>query len=173
MLRPFPPGTQAEHGLQQRGRRQGALAEPVLVTDGGESCPGPGALRLAKVARALMEARLQVLSFCGRQDWGHAHRDMGPRPQTVQAPLGKGIEDIVNRLARASQVAGNRGGRLALGARQQNVATPYRKGIRGTTSTGQGRALMLREWSDKRLCFHNQYDTTTMAFCPMTLLKMH
>src|SRR5262245_19846260 len=114
-----------------------------------------------------------MLSFLGRQDRGHAHRDMRPKPQTIQAPLGKGLEPIVNCLARAPQVAGNRGRRLALGTRQQNVAAPYCKGIRCTTSALQGRALVLSEWSYKRLWFHNQYDTAKMAFCPITLLKMH
>src|SRR5262245_24900736 len=90
--------------------------------------------------------------------------------EEFQRYLGK---TLVNRLTRTPQVAGNRGGRLALGARQQDVAAPDCKGIRGTTTAFQGRALILSEWSYKRLWFHNQYDTAKMAFCPKTLLKMH
>jgi len=87
------------------------------------------ALRLAKIARTLMQDRLQVLSFLGRQHWGNTNGYMRPMSQTVQAALGEGIEHIVDCLARTPQVTGNCGGRLPLSARQQNMAAPYRKGI--------------------------------------------
>src|SRR5262249_23093132 len=142
VLGPFPRGTQAADRIQQGGRRQWAVTEPLLVTDGGQEFQGPVALRLAKGAWALMQDRLQVLPLLGCEHRGQAHGHMGPMPQTVQVSLGKGIEDIVDCLACTSQVASNRGGRLPLGARQQNMASPYCQGIRGTTTVFQRRALI-------------------------------
>ena len=143
------------------------------MTDGSQEFQGPVALRLAKGAWALMQDRLQVLPFLGRQHRGHAHGHMGPMPQTVQVSLGKGIEYIVDGLACTPQVASYRGGRLSLGARPQNMASPYRKGIRGTTTVFQCRVLILGEWSYKFLWLHGQYYTAKKVLGPMTLLKMH
>jgi hypothetical protein len=137
------------------------------VTDGGSQLQGPGAVRLAKVTRTVLQQGGQVLPCLGRPDRGPAHRPLGARLQTGQAPLGPGSEAIVDRLACAPPVAGQCGGRLARGARQETLATPYRQGIQCPTTVFQGRALILGEWSYTRLWVHDQYDTAKIAFSPI------
>lgn len=114
-------------------------------------------LRLAKVAWALMPERLQGLPLRGRQDRRHTHGHMEPRLQTGETPLGEGIEPMGNRLARTPQVVRHRRGGLPLRVRQENLAAPYGKSLRGMTPVFQRRSLILGEWSYTFLWLHERY----------------
>ena len=138
------------HAQSAEGHPNGFIAdqprrEPLSATALGGKLKGPPAGRLAEGPWTLVQQRPEGLADLWGEDGRRRVRTRRERMEHRETALVEGMNGIADRWVGTVQLPGNRGGRLAFGTGEKDLATTDGKGGRGPETGLQGDPLVRRE----------------------------
>ena len=145
MFGAFPRHAQPAEGHSNGFVADQARSEALGETDLGGELEGPAAGGLAEGPWTVVQQSPEGLAGPSSEDGRRRVRARREGVQHRETALVKGMNGVAYRLVGTVQLPGNRGGRLALGTGEEDLAATDGKGGRGPEPGLEGCPLVRRE----------------------------